>query len=89
LVTRRNADEEINSVMRLSENYELLFAGFGRSTMTVDDSMIQDNISLMKKRRVGSLTAEGVALMRAGEAGSLPTSGSATIPLRKFSSARS
>jgi len=37
--------------------------------MTVDDSMIQDNISLMKKRRVGSLTAEGVALMRAGEAG--------------------
>ena len=35
--------------------------------MIVDDSMIQDNISIMKKRRVGSLTAEGVALMRAGE----------------------
>jgi methyltransferase (TIGR00027 family) len=35
--------------------------------MTVDNSMIQDNISIMKKRRVGSLTAEGVALMRAGE----------------------
>lgn len=37
--------------------------------MSVNDSMIQDNVSLMKERRVGSMTAEGVALMRAGEAG--------------------
>jgi len=52
--------------------------------MAVDDSMIQDNVLLMKKRRVGSLTAEGVALMRAGEAGKPADERICYDPLAKF-----